>query len=301
MEHEDLLGRCDSAMCAVAQRAHTWPWLRDDAGELLAVDAFWPEARVALVLVALPPPAEWVAAAVTASGRGIDLIGLPAAALGDGDPRLLRMLLVWDSRSSMSALSEHGAGYWGQLGSGEPGTYVVFGTNVMASSDFHDVWEDDEDEDWADAGEDEDEDAPDETPRVELGWRTRPLALAALGAVALVQRAFAPSLTEPLDTPAMQLLVAVAVSESGPDVAEPDELAGLAARLGIYQSDARYAERELIRAGLVIAPPAYPDGTVELPILTDAGREHVERWLARVLPQFAGWPPEHLGVDDATG
>jgi DNA-binding MarR family transcriptional regulator len=304
MDRDALLDRFDEAVGESGIRGHTWPWLRDEAGDVLAVDVFWPKARVALVLVDVPATTDWVAASATTGARGITLIGLPPAGVGDGDVRLLRMLLLGDAAASMSVLSDHGADLWGRAATAADGGWFVFGMNYVGAVDDEDEdgWDDDED---AFGDDDEHElfgegDGEEPAPRVELGWRTRPMALSALGAVALIGRVFAQALTAPIGPTEMQLLVAVAVAEEA-TVPAGDDIGSLATRLGLHVSESRYLEKSLVRAGLVIAPPPYPDGDVIPPALTEAGRDLVERWLARVGPLFAGWPPDHLGVDDAIG
>lgn len=303
MDAEVLLDRCDEVLGAPGLRDHTWPWLVDDDGHPRAVAAYWPGARLAVVFVDPPAPRTLVAAVPVAAAYDIDLVGLPAATITAGDDdglrRLLRMFLLSEERVALSALGEHGAALWARVADGES---VVFGTTTSIFDDDEDLWEDD-DEDWLGPPEEDDEelDGWEPPPAVELGWRTRPFALAALGAAALANRAFLDDRAELRSPAALQLLVAVAVAEADATDSPADDLAGLAARLGLHPAELRHHQQGLVRAGLVLAPPPYEDGTVDPPTLTEAGREVVERWLGRVAPLFGAWPPDHPAADDATG
>ncbi|WP_354700348.1 hypothetical protein DSM112329_00617 [Paraconexibacter sp. AEG42_29] len=307
MDAGALLDRCDAALGARGLRGHRWPWLRDDDGEPVVVDAFWPDDALAVVLVDPPASPAWVTAAETAAVRGITVVGLPPTLAGDSDERLLRMVLLLEPRASRSSLTAEGAAFWQRS---EPTVVGVFMGDLdpRLTADWEDLDDDEDDFDAFDLGDDEDEDGDGDedddwdTPRVELGWRTRPLALAALGAVALANRAFADGMPGRLDPVALQLLVAVAVAEGDASGGPADDLAGLAARLGVrWPAELRHVQEDLVQARLIVATPPFDDGDLEPPSLTEAGREVVERWLAQVAPLFRDWPPEHPGVDDAVG
>jgi DNA-binding MarR family transcriptional regulator len=81
MEARDVAYLVDLAETRLgsARRAHSWPWLRDDDGGFLTVDAFWPDAAVSLVVVAGSLEA-WRHAPAEAALRGIRLV-----VLGDAD------------------------------------------------------------------------------------------------------------------------------------------------------------------------------------------------------------------------
>ena len=49
-DRELLLRRCDAAFAERSVRDVTWPWLRDETGQLFAADAWWREAQVAVVV-----------------------------------------------------------------------------------------------------------------------------------------------------------------------------------------------------------------------------------------------------------
>ncbi|MGE4425322.1 MAG: hypothetical protein AB7G37_02590 [Solirubrobacteraceae bacterium] len=81
---EDVLGGAE------AEAPHSWPWLRDDAGGLLTVDAYWPDHHLAVLFLDGPADA-WAFAPGTLALRGLHLIGIDAERFTRGrDGRLER-------------------------------------------------------------------------------------------------------------------------------------------------------------------------------------------------------------------
>lgn len=134
---------------------------------------------------------------------------------------------------------------------------------------------------------------------VELGWRGRGIALAALGAAVLSRSAFGWTRTGALGPIEMQALVYLTLAAEDNLDAEPGEgLGPLSRALACEGEDAAIAVDSLARQGLV----AYADHTDDLRVaVTPEGVAAVEEWLELVTSLFARWPPVVPGVDDATG
>jgi hypothetical protein len=98
----------------------------------------------------------------------------------------------------------------------------------------------------------------------------------------------------------MQILVllALGLDAEAAAVSEGEEVESLPGALACDRQDLGQAIEALRRERLVVHPVETGEDRVAM---TPAGVERVEWWLERVLPLFAGWPPEYPGVDDATG
>jgi hypothetical protein len=141
---------------------------------------------------------------------------------------------------------------------------------------------------------------PAEPSDVELGWRRRPIALAALGAAALARTAFARSKTGHLEPLEMQVLAYLSLSLRDPTVAEPpgERLNSLLTALACDGDELHHAVRALAERRLVTRDDLGDD---ELISITIAGSITVQSWLDQIAPLFGGWPPDHPAADDATG
>lgn len=134
----------------------------------------------------------------------------------------------------------------------------------------------------------------------ELGWRERPVTLAALGAAALTRRAFDPLRTGMLDPIEMQILVFLTLEGRGdPGGAEAVNVESLTVALACDPPVLQTGIAALAASELVVVMPDGQSGTGVA--ITRAGADRVEAWLRLVAPLFEGWPPDHPGVDDATG
>jgi len=134
---------------------------------------------------------------------------------------------------------------------------------------------------------------------LELGWRGRPIALAALGAAVLSRRAFDRSKTGYRDALEMELLAQLALRPPVAPLTEPGELfESLAVALACDRDDLRDAVRVLADQQLVSRQ--VEDGEQRISITT-VGLTAVRRWLEQIAPLFGRWPPDHPAVDDATG
>jgi Clp amino terminal domain, pathogenicity island component len=137
---------------------------------------------------------------------------------------------------------------------------------------------------------------------LEVGWRGRAIALAALGAAVLGRSAFDARRTRPLTELEMQLLVYLALGlEADPaeQASRGEAVESLPAALACDHQELVVAVDALRREQLVVRPELVDEG--ERVAITPAGVARVEQWLRRAVPLFGGWPPEHTGVDDATG
>jgi hypothetical protein len=135
---------------------------------------------------------------------------------------------------------------------------------------------------------------------LELGWRGRPIALAALGAAVLARRTFDRSKTGQLEPLAMQVLARLTLGPPDAALAEPGELfESLAGALACDDNDLHDALRILTEQRLVNCSEEQ-DGDQRISITT-AGLSAVERWLAQMAPLFGRWPRDELAADDATG
>ena len=132
----------------------------------------------------------------------------------------------------------------------------------------------------------------------DLGWRGRPMALAALGAAVLARTAFDRSKTGMLEPLQMQLLVRLTLAPPDGTLAEPGELfESLTVALACDRDDLRDAVDVLGDRRLIVCSDEQ-DGDERLSI-TAAGVSQVHHWLRQVVPLFGRWPPDHAGADDA--
>lgn len=125
----------------------------------------------------------------------------------------------------------------------------------------------------------------------------RPIALAALGAVALARRAFPPD-ADPL---ALQALVALALSQGGDDELGGQGAASIALTLAVPEKELEPVLRALRRDGLIHDEAAWDEEADPVFALTRRGRQRVEEWLAGVRRLFGGWPAVRTGVARAPG
>ena len=131
---------------------------------------------------------------------------------------------------------------------------------------------------------------------VDLGWRGRSIALAALGAAVLGRSAFSLRRTGGLAPIDMQLLAYLALGERKVVTGEPgEEITFLADALACDLDDVRAAVSSLLGEGLIAAPTDVEEDRV---VITFEGIARVEQWLRRTASQFGGWPPTVPGVDD---
>lgn len=130
---------------------------------------------------------------------------------------------------------------------------------------------------------------------VALGWRSRPLALAALGAVVLARRVLAEDRTGDLSPTALQVLAALAVPDDAGPLRDLSTARGLAARLALRETTVRGVVEDLVERGLA-KTAGDPEEAVEL---TRDGRAALLAWLERIAPLFGGWAPQREGPDDA--
>jgi Clp amino terminal domain, pathogenicity island component len=131
---------------------------------------------------------------------------------------------------------------------------------------------------------------------VELGWRGRPIALAALGAAVLARSAFDPRRTGLLGPIEMELLVHLALLARTNSEGPPgDDVDALQLALACDRDDFKLAVQSLLREGLVVDPAGLDEDRLAI---TAAGAARVEEWLRRTVPLFGGWPPTIAGVDD---
>ena len=131
---------------------------------------------------------------------------------------------------------------------------------------------------------------------LETGWRSRPIALAALGAGVLARRAFEGASRSPVEIQTLVYLALLAERDRV-DVGRGEEAGALRPALACDQLELERSIRKLLDAGLVVEP-AEEDG--ERLAITDAGIREVQEWLGRIAFLFAGWPPDHPEVDDLT-
>jgi hypothetical protein len=133
---------------------------------------------------------------------------------------------------------------------------------------------------------------------VDLGWRGRPIALAALGAAALARSAFAPAHTGTLEPLEMQLLAHVAFGPlDGPHALSGELFESLTIALACDRDDLRDAIRTLGDQRLILAA-AEQDDDVRISI-TGAGAARIDDRLRRTVTLFGRWPPDDPAVDDA--
>jgi DNA-binding MarR family transcriptional regulator len=140
---------------------------------------------------------------------------------------------------------------------------------------------------------------PAEPSDVELGWRRRPIALAALGAAVLARTAFERSKTGQLEPLEMQVLAYLTLSRGDSTSAAPDEPIGsLVQALACDGDELDHAVRALAERRLVTREDLGDD---ELISITIAGSITIQSWLDQIAPLFGQWPPDHPAADDATG
>jgi hypothetical protein len=143
-------------------------------------------------------------------------------------------------------------------------------------------------------------DEPATESEANLGWRGRPMALAALGAARLARAAFDPRRTGGLEPLEMQLLVRLTLGSADGTGAEPGELLdSLTASMAADLDDLRLAVKSLGWERLVVIDDEQ-DNDVRIAITTD-GVGVVEQWLRRAAPLFGNWPPDNPDADDAVG
>jgi Clp amino terminal domain, pathogenicity island component len=133
---------------------------------------------------------------------------------------------------------------------------------------------------------------------VDLGWRGRPMALAALGAAVLARTAFDRSKTGRLEPLEMQLLARLMLGPPEGPLANADELGeSLTVALACDRDDLRHVIHVLTERGLILSA-AEQDDDQRISITAD-GVSLVHRWLQHVAPIFGQWPPDHAAADDA--
>jgi hypothetical protein len=133
-----------------------------------------------------------------------------------------------------------------------------------------------------------------------LGWRRRPIALAALGAAVLARMAFDPSRTGQLGRLEMQVLAHLALGPPDTTLTFPGELLeSLATALACDHDDLRHAVLILTQRQLVNCEDEQEDD--QRITITTAGLIAVQSWLERTTPLFGRWPPDQPAADDATG
>jgi len=131
---------------------------------------------------------------------------------------------------------------------------------------------------------------------VDLGWRGRSIALAALGAAVVGRSAFDPRRTGDLFPIEMQLLAYLELgARDGATVESGENIDSLVSALACDLDDVRVAVISLMRAGLLAAPMGDDDDRV---VITPEGTVRVQEWLRRTVSLFGGWPPTVPGVDD---
>jgi DNA-binding MarR family transcriptional regulator len=138
------------------------------------------------------------------------------------------------------------------------------------------------------------------TRGIELGWRARPVALAALGAAVLTRRAFDHRSAGAFTPVEMQVLahLAIGVSDASPTHQPGEDAASLAVALACDRPDLDEAIESLRRRGLIVSLIQYEHS--ERVAITPGGEAIIEAWLERIVPLFGRWPPERQDVEDAT-
>ncbi|HUA07287.1 MAG TPA: Clp protease N-terminal domain-containing protein [Solirubrobacteraceae bacterium] len=128
---------------------------------------------------------------------------------------------------------------------------------------------------------------------VDLGWRGRSIALAALGAAVIGRSAFGLRRTGGLAPIDMQLLAFLALGERELATSETgEETASLARALACDLDDVRVALRSLLREGLIADSSGAEADRVEI---TAEGMARVEQWLRRTASLFEGLAPRGPG------
>jgi len=143
-------------------------------------------------------------------------------------------------------------------------------------------------------------DQPLTTGSDDLGWRGRPIALAALGAAVLTRRAFDRPTTGPLEPLQMQLLLCLALRSPDGATTESGELfESLVVALACDRDDLRDALHVLSAQRLLVCSPEQEDD--ERISITTSGAGQVHQWLGHAITLFGQWPPEEAAADDAIG
>jgi len=318
-----LLDLCDEAIGHPALRSHALDWLREDGdpdAPPACVDAWYPQIHAIVLLTRGKEETRSRVLAETASGYRVDVLEVPQGWVERDGEGVLRRLprereRIAELLGSEAARRENRV--W-------PGQGVLYGVNV-GDLDFDEEaqadeaeWEDDDwdDDDW---GDEEDDDEPRDAnanaeaqryvaaPDEALGWRGRSVALVLLEAVTLSRRVFAVQRTEAgLSQAALEVLLVMLVA-SAPPVLEPEELTRV---LSCSPHDVDEALRELEAAACAFPAGAEIQSTSGSVLgtgvdrewtLSDLGRDIAADWIARVLPIFAGWPPDAPDVDDGGG
>jgi hypothetical protein len=142
--------------------------------------------------------------------------------------------------------------------------------------------------------------------RPAFSWRSRPIALAALGAAIMSRRAFELQAPDDLEPLALQILVAVALSQpagGGGPAQSTCDLPALRAVLCCDDEELETAIAVLLTAELIGTQETHarfdPAVDEQRFTLTERGSVLVEAWLSRIAPLFGAWPPSDPGVDDA--
>ncbi len=134
---------------------------------------------------------------------------------------------------------------------------------------------------------------------LELGWRARPIALAALGASVVARMTFDRSKTGNLEPLELQVLARLTLGPPDAPLAEPGELfESMAAGLACDRDDLRDAIHTLTEHQLVSCQEEQDDD--QRISITTSGFSAVQRWLAQTAPLFGRWPPDLPDADDAT-
>jgi DNA-binding MarR family transcriptional regulator len=132
-----------------------------------------------------------------------------------------------------------------------------------------------------------------------LSWRVRPIALATPGAACLARSAFDQRRTGKLTPLEMHLLAHLALALTDHPHVDPGEDVELLARALVCTPDElAHAVDSLSAAGLVTHPYGKDEDRVAI---MPQGVARAEAWLLAVVPILGRWPPDHPGVDDATG
>jgi hypothetical protein len=141
--------------------------------------------------------------------------------------------------------------------------------------------------------------APLDAP-LDLGWRERPIALAALGAAVLARQVFDRPERGSLDPLQTQLLLRLALGPADAPPTDSGELIeALVVSLACDRDDLRLALRHLQNQGLVVCQTEEDEDVLVL--LTAPGATRVREWLHGAASLFGRWPPDNEGVDDAAG
>lgn len=310
-----LLDLCDEAIGHPALRSHALDWLREDGdpdGPSACVDAWYPQIHAIVLLTRGREETRSRMLAETASSYRVDVLEVPRGWVErDGEGALRRLPRererIAELLGSEAARRENRV--WPAQGFGL--YFSDLDPNEEAQADEAE-WDDD---DWDNEEEDDDEPrdasaeaqryvaAPDEA----LGWRGRSVALVLLEAVTLSRRAFAVQRTKAdLSQAALEVLLVMLVA-GAPLGLEPEELTRVLSR---SPGDVDEALRELEAAACALPAGAEIQSTSGSVLgtgvdwewtLSDLGRDIAADWIARVLPIFAGWPPDAPDVDDGGG